>query len=189
MIRIYLDWNVMTQLKGGHLEDLLAILSQSNRFFVPYSTSHIGDILTSYNEEDQAQKQIIEKDLDFIAALTQNYCLSNNGKQVVLDTNSVHSEELQLTFIGSTAMDYYLNEIMRSLDQSKANKTIGLTDSVEVQLVDYSLLVNHDTTETLWNTFYTRQLDLNLQFVMDSDTIAWRGKISDKISKEELKLN
>lgn len=84
MIKVYLDWNVMSQMKGGYQNDLLNILSNRDKFFILYSTSHIGDILSSYSE-DPEQKMRIENDLEFITTLTDNRCLSNNGKQIVMD--------------------------------------------------------------------------------------------------------
>ena len=84
MIKVYLDWNVMAQMKGGYQNDLLKALSNKNKFFIPYSTSHIGDILSSYSEDIEQQKRI-EKDLEFITSITDNLCFSNNGKQVTLD--------------------------------------------------------------------------------------------------------
>lgn len=86
MIKIYLDWNVMVQMKGGSQTDLLKALSNKDKFLIPYSTSHIGDILSSYSEETE-QKKRIEKDLDFISSLTNNLCLSNTGKKVILDNS------------------------------------------------------------------------------------------------------
>lgn len=84
MIKVYLDWNVMAQMKGGYQNDLLKALSNKDKFLIPYSTSHIGDILSSYSE-DTEQKKRIEEDLEFITSLTDNHCFSNNGKQVILN--------------------------------------------------------------------------------------------------------
>lgn len=83
MIKVYLDWNVIALMKGGNHKDLWDILLTSNKFIIPYSTSHIGDIFSSYSE-DKEQKQRIEEDLDFITTLTKNSCLSNNGKDIFI---------------------------------------------------------------------------------------------------------
>jgi hypothetical protein len=91
MIRVYLDWNVMAQMKDGHLDDLYAILCQKDRFFIPYSTSHIGDLLPSQNDDNELQRLRVIKDLDFISSITQNYCLYNSGSQIILNTNDPHS--------------------------------------------------------------------------------------------------
>lgn len=90
MIKVYLDWNIIAQMKGGFHKELLDILSDNNKFIIPYSTSHIGDIFSSYSE-DKEQKQRIEEDLDFITALTKNNCLSNNGKDIFISAKDPKS--------------------------------------------------------------------------------------------------
>jgi hypothetical protein len=83
MISIYLDWNVMAQLKNGLNPKLKEVLD-TDRFLMPYSTSHIDDILASYSDNPEQLAQI-NTDLEFISALTKNYCLSNDSKVVRLD--------------------------------------------------------------------------------------------------------
>ena len=75
----------MAQMKDRQHQELKEILSDNKRFFKPYSTSHISDILSSYKAGDEQQDKRIERDLKFISELTNNYFLSNNGKEVVLD--------------------------------------------------------------------------------------------------------
>ena len=69
MIKVYLEWNVMTQMKNSKQEELYGILKDRERFLVPFSTSHIGDILASFKDTPE-QKKWIEKDLDFIRSRT-----------------------------------------------------------------------------------------------------------------------
>ncbi len=81
MISIYLDWNVFTEIKNGlnpKLNDILA----SDKYLIPYSTSHIGDIFSSYNEDNPEQKKHIDKDLEFISHFTKNNCLANDKENV-----------------------------------------------------------------------------------------------------------
>ncbi len=75
----------MAQMKSGYLDDLLGIISKKDRFLVPYSTSHIGDIFANKNE-DETQLKRIEEDFGFITTLTENNCLYNDGKQIILNT-------------------------------------------------------------------------------------------------------
>ncbi|WP_430966769.1 hypothetical protein [Spongiimicrobium sp. 2-473A-2-J] len=83
MIFIYLDWNVISQMKSGHHKHLSEYLRQPNRIVTLYSTSHIGDLFSSYKDESD-QLKTIEEDLEFITSVTDNCCLSNNGKEVRL---------------------------------------------------------------------------------------------------------
>jgi hypothetical protein len=84
MIKIYLDWNAISQMKNGFDKELNEILLGNEKFFIPYSTSHIGDILSSFNETE-IQREYIESDLEFISALTKNTCLMNTGKDIIID--------------------------------------------------------------------------------------------------------
>lgn len=126
MIKIYLDWNVMVQMKGGSQTDLLKALSNKDKFLIPYSTSHIGDILSSYSEETE-QKKRIEKDLDFISSLTNNLCLSNTGKKVILD-NSDPKELFQQRVDDKDFMnDFSLDTFEEIFSENELTKNIGKT--------------------------------------------------------------
>jgi len=84
MIKVYVDWNVISGMKAGHFKELeQTFISNRQKFLLPYSTSHIGDIFASYSE-DSEQRKIIDEDLAFITHLTGNLCLANDSKAVNL---------------------------------------------------------------------------------------------------------
>jgi hypothetical protein len=76
MIRLYLDWNVLNQMKNGAHPSLRSILNSEHRFIKFYSTAHIGDIFSSFSE-DKNQLAIIDTDLQFITDITDNNCIYN----------------------------------------------------------------------------------------------------------------
>ena len=84
MIKVYLDWNVMSQMKNGHHNELKEILLNNPNFLLPFSTSHISDIFSSYKNTPE-QISIINDDLDFISNLTNELCFYNNGKRIIID--------------------------------------------------------------------------------------------------------
>ena len=43
--------------EGGYQNDLLLVISNKDKFFIPYSTSHVGDILSSYSGGDIEQEK------------------------------------------------------------------------------------------------------------------------------------
>lgn len=86
MIKLYLDWNIMSGMKNGHFPELSAIVLNEQKFFLPYSTSHIGDILASIKNNSEEEQRLINQDLDFIRKITKNQCLYNNGVQVLINT-------------------------------------------------------------------------------------------------------
>lgn len=86
MIKLYLDWNIMSGMKNGHFPELSAIVLNEQKFFLPYSTSHIGDILVSIKNNSEEEQRLINQDLDFIRKITKNQCLYNDGVQVLINT-------------------------------------------------------------------------------------------------------
>lgn len=89
MIKVYLDWGVMAEMKRGDQPELTNILLNNDRFFIPYSSSHIADIIPSYKDNEK-QKAFIESDLDFISELTKDICLSTSSEQVKMEFSSPH---------------------------------------------------------------------------------------------------
>jgi len=87
MIKLYFDWNVISGMRNGYLKDLKEIVYLKDRFFKPYSTSHIGDLLASLNSA-QEQQDLIYDDLKFITELSDDWCLFNDGKDLVLEQYS-----------------------------------------------------------------------------------------------------
>jgi hypothetical protein len=124
MIKVYLDWNVMAQMKSGYQNDLLKVLSNKDKFLIPYSTSHIGDILSSYSE-DIEQKKRIEKDLEFITSITDNLCLSNNGKQVILDKSDPKALFQQRVDDKDFMTDFSLDTLDEIFSDNELTKGIG----------------------------------------------------------------
>lgn len=114
----------MAQMKGGYQNDLLEVLSNKDKFFIPYSTSHIGDILSSYSE-DIEQKKRIKKDLEFITSLTDNFCLSNNGKQVILDKSDPKALFKQRVDDKDFMTDFSLETLDEMFSDNDLSKGIG----------------------------------------------------------------
>ncbi len=84
MIKIYFDWNVLSQMKNGSHNELKELVQGNDKLFIPFSTSHINDISSSFSETT-SNLDYINSDLEFIADITNEYCLFNNGKGIVVD--------------------------------------------------------------------------------------------------------
>ena len=110
----------MAQIKDGQHQELKEILSDNTRFFKPYSTSHISDILSSFKEGDEQQNKRIERDLNFISELTSNYFLSNNGKEVVLDI--AHPEDYYKQRVDEMGLfaNFSFDSIFRGLENNES---------------------------------------------------------------------
>jgi hypothetical protein len=97
MIKVYIDWNVMSQMKNGHYAELLEILKRKDQLAVVYSTSHISDILVSYNGESEQNKRL-ENDLTFIQELTDSRCAHLSEKEIkisALDPRELFEDRVQ----------------------------------------------------------------------------------------------
>lgn len=118
MIRIYLDWNVMSQLKNGLFEPLLVAISDNAKFFKLFSTSHIGDIGAS----DQADKnrENIQGDLDYILKLTEGYCVLNNNKEIIIEQRSPHQLFDDRTDVQSLLSVFDFGKIIESLGEENS---------------------------------------------------------------------
>jgi len=175
----------MAQMKDGYIDDLHTILSQRDKFFVPYSTSHIGDILSSYNENDQAQNKRIEKDLDFITKITDNYCLSNNGKQVVLNTTDPHSLFKQRIDNSDLLDDFGLGKIeelfnVEGIPKGLGDMFISALKSIPIDDSFNIALQNPENKETLRKIFP----DLGENPTME-DFFRSFGKMFKNLNEEE----
>jgi len=126
MIKIYLDWNVMAQMKNGQHPELKEIAFQNNNLFIPYSTSHISDIFSSF-EEDDKQRELIKKDLDFISTLTNDTFLFNNGKEIIIDFSSPKIYFTQLVETKETFNILNINEILKHWEDDESTKELVKT--------------------------------------------------------------
>jgi hypothetical protein len=79
MYRVYLDWNVITQIKGEPEGDFakLSLLLQyfRSRLWIPYSYHHLDDIgRRGFDASDPKKVKFTYRDLHYIGWLTQNAC-------------------------------------------------------------------------------------------------------------------
>lgn len=73
MLKIYLDWNIISYLKNEKYNDLRAYITQINEFFIfPYSRAHIQDLYQSKSSTNTAK---YEQDLDTLTDICQTHLL------------------------------------------------------------------------------------------------------------------
>ncbi len=157
MIKVYLDWNVIAQMKDGHQNDLFKILSNKDKFFVPFSTAHIGDILSSYSE-DVEQKKRIENDLEFITSLTNNLCFSNSGEHIFLKKSDpkllfqqrVNDKDFMTGFSLDTLGEMFSKN---GLTKEMGKDAISLIKSIPLDNVFKDAINNHENGKYLNQIF------------------------------------
>jgi len=126
MIKVYLDWNVISQMKNGNHPELNNIIFENPKLLIPYSTSHVGDIFSSFNETDK-QQEIIQLDLEYLSKLTKDHCISNNGKEVILDFTTPFELFQQRVELKDTFKDISLDGLSEMFSQDESTKEIGET--------------------------------------------------------------
>ena len=125
MIKIYLDWNVMSQMKNGQHVRLKNVLSNNDLFLKPFSTSHITDIFSSFKDTTE-QRKLIEDDLNFITEVTNNWCLYNSNKKIVLghyDPHELFEERVEQKDLFN---DFSIDGLMEVFNSSELGKKLGI---------------------------------------------------------------
>lgn len=107
--------------------------------------------------------------------------LLKNLYKAVSDSTSIPDENLSMRFVEDSILDTYLNSCL-------VQSEIGAKEQqVEINARGYTISINIDSTKTVRNSRYLRQLELNVLFSYDQKEFVWRGKISDNLSKGQLK--
>lgn len=157
MIKVYLDWGVMAEMKRGNQSELSDILLNNDRFFIPYSSSHIADIIPSYRDTEK-QKSYIESDLNFISELTRNVCLSTANEEVNMEFSSPHDYfEWQLESKDSF-MDLSMDGLINSIGENEAGAELMKTafDAIRAIPLDdvFSKAFEHPESAELMNKLF-----------------------------------
>jgi len=124
MIHVYLDWNVFVRMKNGHEDELLKILSTKDKFFIPYSTAHISDIMSSFSNDEQ-QLKYIDEDLNFIIDLTKYWCISTYKKEIKTDRSDPKLIFQKYVEDKDYMKGFGLNTITEALDGDELTSGIG----------------------------------------------------------------
>lgn len=123
MIKVYFDWNVISQMKNGKYSELKKIIENDENLLIPFSTSHISDLSSGFSNTIE-QKTYIKSDLEFISHITKDYCLYNNGKGIVLDFYSpTEMFEQQITDEESFS-DLSIDGLMKNLGDDELTNSL-----------------------------------------------------------------
>lgn len=88
MIRVYLDWNIVSKVRTQREQNVVfnglynLLISNTNRLLIPYSSAHLNDLVTSYKKSELGQIETL-KDLEFLEKVTENHCLAFNYQKGV----------------------------------------------------------------------------------------------------------
>ncbi|MBC8190898.1 MAG: hypothetical protein ISR87_10310 [Candidatus Marinimicrobia bacterium] len=107
--------------------------------------------------------------------------LLKNLNKVISDSTSLPMTSLHPRFVEESNLDVYLNSCLPRNQNGEENRRVDITAT------NFTLTINLDPTKTVRNSRYLRQLELNVLFSYDQTEFVWRGKISDNLSKAQLK--
>ena len=137
MIKVYLDWNVMSGMKNNHFQELNDIILNKDKFLLLYSTSHIGDIFASIKDHSEQEQKMVREDLDYITYLTNDLCLVNNSKEVVLSL--YQPGELLDDRISEAPLfeDFSIENLFSSIEEN--NQMFGIVSSMKNMIASMPL--------------------------------------------------
>lgn len=73
MIRIYLDWDIISNLKKDEFIDIFNFIKKNkNNFLIPFSPTHFNDLMKSYRPDNE----LFFQDIDTLEFLSDNHLLN-----------------------------------------------------------------------------------------------------------------
>lgn len=151
MLKVYLDWNVMSGMKNNRFNDFKEIILNRSMFLLVYSTSHISDILSSINGKELAENLPVIEDLEYISFLTDNLCLVNTSDVVELSIRNP-KELLENQLEEKTLYDDFSLDALFEQVQSDDALTNSLVTSIKSVLktlpIDEGLRKSYDNPES-----------------------------------------
>jgi len=123
MIKVYFDWNVLSQMKNGKHAELKELILNNENLLIPFSTSHINDISSSFKETPK-QQEYINSDLEFISDITNEYCLFNNGKGIILDHYPPKELFEQNISDKNTFKDISIDGLLKNFEDDELTKSL-----------------------------------------------------------------
>lgn len=93
MIRVYFDWNVFSNInneRGKVFTEIYNFLNgNADSILIVYSPAHLQDLERSYFKSELGKVETL-KDLDFLATITSNHCLSYDFSKKQVRPNIIH---------------------------------------------------------------------------------------------------
>lgn len=123
MIRLYLDWNVINQLKScnTHIDGLRDFInSNGKRLCIPYSDAHLKDLCSGLEKS----QQYISGELKHLAEVSRNNYMRYDPSSYMVEPFLVHPSEAFEDFKESYAFSMSIDDVLDNLD-SESDMKIG----------------------------------------------------------------
>ncbi|PCE64146.1 hypothetical protein [Sediminicola luteus] len=115
MIRVYLDWNVISSLKRPDYKDIKDFISKHKKYFlIPYTPAHFTDLMKSYNPDNE----LFKEDLRTLEFLSDKHLLrwGKDGIEPLFGTPTEYFEGEKNKEDISELMD--MEKVFKDLDES-----------------------------------------------------------------------
>lgn len=122
MIRIYLDWNMVSNLKRPELKELKDFISAHKHYLqFPYSPAHFNDLMKSYRPDNE----LFFEDLNTLQFLSEKHLLrwGKEGIEVLFETPEAYFEDEKNKEDVFSLMD--VEKIFEELDESTDELGLG----------------------------------------------------------------
>jgi hypothetical protein len=192
MIKVYFDWNVMAQMKNGFHCELKEIVFKNENLYIPYSTSHVNDIFSSYVESVE-QVELINSDLDFISELTRNTFLFNDGKDILVEFAAPIDYFNQLTVQRNQFKDISIDNLLKNFEDDPLTKDLvesylNLLKAVPLDNVFEEAFQNPDSAQQMEIMFPGLMQNPTIEGFFQSFSALRKGLNEDEKYKELRKI-
>lgn len=185
MIRIYLDWNVVSNLKNPEFLDIKLFIDKHKQYLLfPYSPAHFSDLMKSYKPDNEyfnidletleylSEKHLVRWEMDGVKPL---FCTPKEyfeGEKDNEDISDLMDLEKIFQDLDDSVHDLGINKIgslMKSLFQSQPSG-IEITD--ENKEIMKKMFPNLKSNSTMWDLmtdigFYTNKLHQDGEYYKD----------------------
>lgn len=192
MIKVYFDWNVMAQMKDGLHPELKKIAFHNDNLFIPYSTSHISDIFSSF-KENKEQAELINKDLAFISNLTHDVFLFNNGNDIIIDFAPPNEYFTQLVNEQDQFKDISIGGLLKHFENDESTRDLvepylNLLKSIPLDDVFKETFDNPQSAEQMEKMFPGLKENLTMEGFFQSFSIMIKELNEDAKYKDFRKI-
>lgn len=150
MIRVYLDWNVISNLKRDEFKEIREFIAKNkNSLLIPYTPAHFQDLMKSYRPDND----LFKVDLDNLEYLSENHFLrwGKDGIEILMGSPNDYFEIEKDSESVFSQMD--MEKILNDLGGSELGKLAGGLMKSLFQLQPAGIDVTDENREMLQKMF------------------------------------
>jgi hypothetical protein len=139
MIKVYLDWNVISGMRNNNFNEFKDIILNKNKFLLVYSSSHISDIHGGLKDSGQELSELIVQDLEYLSQITEDLFIYNDSDQTELEILHPLDVLNGLIIENEFFNDFSIDKLVKSIseDDLELEKTFNIFKNVfETILID-----------------------------------------------------